>query len=104
MRYFLRLIKAFFWPTPTPIASPPPEMPAMIGLAAQIERDMFAQKSLSKTLDPSGGSTYGAYLYDAPTDEIIWVGFNYANIKPGTFLFGNECVFLGNVKDFNETN
>lgn len=63
---------------------------AMVGLSAQIETDIF---------DPL--PTYGSYIYDAVEDEIKWRSFSYPKEVPvGATLYNDQCVFLGNVEDF----
>lgn len=63
---------------------------AMIGLSAQIETDMF---------DPL--PDYGSYIYDAVEDEIKWIRASYSKDFPvGATLHNDQCVFLGNVEDF----
>jgi len=100
---FSRLI-AFartFWPADLP---PPPvplqESPiAMLGILAQIEKDMFDPEPQY----PGKGKTSGSYWYNAETDEIEWAILHSIYFQVGEVV-NDKYVFLGNIYgDFNET-
>jgi hypothetical protein len=101
MRTFLRLIKAYFYPTPVqPQPEPAPaEMSPMLGLAAQIEKEMFDPEPYY----PGKGKTSGSYWYDAQTNEIQWSPLHSVLYAVGD-IAADQYVFLGNLYgDFNET-